>query len=270
MQKQVLFQEKTINYTISGNGPVVVLLHGFLENLSIWKNLSFSLEESFTTVCIDLPGFGKSEIIAENHSMPLMAEAVKQVLEIENIENCIMVGHSMGGYTTLAFAKKYPEKLKGLVLFHSQAAEDNIEAKKNRDRAIEVVKNNHKNFIVDFIPLLFAEENVNKYQNEIAQLKMQAEQTSIAGISAALSGMRDRDDHFQLLKSIDIPIFFVIGKQDSRIAIEKIIPQLRLPKNCEALILDGVGHMGFIEAEEITTEAIQHFAERMNSKTVGD
>jgi len=192
------------------------------------------------------------------------------VLETENIESCTMVGHSMGGYATLAFAKKYPEKLKGLVLFHSQAAEDDIEAKKNRDRAIEVVKNNHKNFIVDFIPLLFAEENVNKYQNEIAHLKMQAEQTPVTGIYAALAGMRDRDDHFQLLKTIDIPIFFIVGKQDSRISIEKIIPQLRLPKNCEALILDGVGHMGFIEAEEITTEAIKHFADRMNSKTVGD
>ena len=264
MEKQVLFQEKSINYTIKGAGATVVLLHGFLENLGIWKNLSKSLEKDFTVVCIDLPGFGKSEILAKNHSMPLMAEAVNHVLEAENIERCVMVGHSMGGYATLAFAEKYSEKLKGLVLFHSQAAADDVEGMKNRNRTIEIVKNNHKDFIAGFIPLLFAEDNIDKLSSEIEQLKLVSEQNSVSSICAALAGMRDRNDNLQLLKSIDVPVFFIVGKQDSRIAIEKILPQLALPKNCEALILDGVGHMGFLEAKEITTKAIVHFAERIN------
>ncbi len=264
MEKQFLFPGKSINYSMNGSGPVVVLLHGFLENMGIWENLIPFLEKDFTVVCIDLPGFGKSEIVAENHTMPLMAEVVNHVLEEENIEQGVMLGHSMGGYVALAFAEKYPNKLKGLVLFHSQAAADNSEAKKNRDRTIEIVKSDHKGFIGTFIPLLFAEENVAKFGIEITQLKTVSEQTSIAGICAALAGMRDRDDHLQLLKSIDIPVFFIVGKQDSRIAMEKILPQLALPKNCEALILDGVGHMGFIESKEITAQAIKHFAERMN------
>ena len=259
-----MFHGKSINYTISGSGPAVVLLHGFLENLGIWRNLSQLLEKDFTIVCIDLPGFGKSEIVAENHTMPLMAEVVNHVLEEENIEQGVMLGHSMGGYVSLAFAEKYPDKLKGLVLFHSQAAADDNEAKTNRDRTIEIVKSDHKDFIGTFIPLLFAAENVAKFEAEITQLKTASEQTSVAGICAALAGMRDRNDHLRLLKSIEVPVFFIVGKQDSRIAMEKILPQLALPKNCEALILDGVGHMGFIEAREITTKAVKHFAERMN------
>ena len=266
MEKQVLFQRKMVNYTLEGSGPVVVLLHGFLESLGIWASLAQSLEKDFTVVCIDLPGFGKSEVIEEIHPMPLMAEAVKQVLTEENIENCVLIGHSMGGYAALAFAEKYPDKLKGLVLFHSQAAADDTEGKRNRDRTIEIVKNNRKDFIGAFIPLLFAEENVNKFETEITQLKILSAQTSVAGICAALAGMRDRNDHLPLLKTIDVPVFFIVGKQDSRIAMKKILPQLALPKNCEALILDGVGHMGFIEAKEITTKAVRHFAERMNEE----
>jgi pimeloyl-ACP methyl ester carboxylesterase len=172
----------------------------------------------------------------------------------------------MGGYVSLAFAEKYPDKLIGLVLFHSQAAADDEEGKHKRDRTIEVVKSNHKDFISAFIPLLFAEENVRKFEKEIMHLKMLSEQTSVDGICAALAGMRDRDDHLQLLRSIQFPVFFIVGKQDSRIAMEKIMPQLALPRNCEALILDDIGHMGFIEAKDITTQAIVHFAERMNEK----
>ena len=264
MEKQILLQGKAVSYTRSGSGPAVVLLHGFLENLCIWKNLTASLEKSFTVVCIDLPGFGKSDIMAQNHTMPLMADTVNHVLEKENIEHCVMVGHSMGGYVALAFAEKYPAKLKGLVLFHSQAAADDAEAKKNRDRTIEVVKSDHRSFISAFIPLLFAEENVDRFQNGIEQLKTLSELTPVDGICAALAGMRDRDDYLSLLKTIGVPVFFVVGKQDSRIPLEKILPQLEIPKNCEALIIDGVGHMGFIEAKEMTTQAIIHFVERMN------
>jgi len=266
MEKKLLFHEKTIRYTLNGFGPTIVLLHGFLENMDIWESLMHYLEKEFTVVRLDLPGFGKSENIAISHPMPLMADVVNRVLEIENIVECTMVGHSMGGYVALAFAEKYPEKLNGLILFHSQAAADDTEGMKNRDRTIEIVKNNHKEFINAFIPLLFAMENVRKFSSEIAQLKALSEQTSVEGICAALSGMRDRDDHLQSLKSFKFPVFFIVGKQDSRIAMDIILPQLALPKNCEALILDGVGHMGFIEAREITMKAVKHFAERVNGE----
>jgi len=173
-----------------------------------------------------------------------------------------MVGHSMGGYVTLAFADQYPAKLKGFVLFHSQAEADDADGKINRDRAIDIVKKNHKSFIASFIPLLFAEENVNQFRNEITDLQKISSGTSPEGIVAALAGMRDRKDSSELLKQVDIPVFFIIGKRDSRMSLAKIMPQLELPKNCEALILDGVGHMGFIEAKELTYKALEYFIER--------
>ncbi len=263
MEKQIRFRGKILNYSIRGSGPAVLLLHGFLESMAIWETMAGSLADRFTVISIDLPGFGKSEVVDKIHSMEMMAGAAAQVLEEENTGQAVVVGHSMGGYVALAFAKKYPGKLNGLVLFHSQVAGDDTEAKLNRNRAIEFVKNSHKNFIASFIPLLFAEENVPKFADEIESLKALAEQTSVEGICAALAGMRDRENQFALLKNLDIPVFFIVGKKDSRVPPEKVLPQLELPKNCEALILDGVGHMGFIEAREITTQALRHFAERM-------
>jgi len=262
MEKQLQSDSGSIYYTVKSKGSAMVFLHGFLEDHSIWNSFSNSLSAKYTAICIDLPGFGKSGIFNSEHSMVFMAEKVQQVLEQENINKCILVGHSMGGYVSLAFSKLFPDKLSGLVLFHSQAAADNLEGKNNRDRTIEVVKNNHKGFIYSFIPSLFAEDNIERFSCEIDELIHIAENTENEGIIAALKGMRNRKDHFNTLKKLDVPVYFIVGKQDSRISLASIIPQLELPSNSEALIIDNVGHMGFIEAEDKTLLALEHFAER--------
>jgi len=245
-----------------GSGSTVVLLHGFLEELSIWNDISQKLSLTNQVIAIDLPGFGKSGSISETHSMNLMAEVVNEILLSECVSVCIIIGHSMGGYIALAFAELFPKKISGLVLFHSQASADDCEAKKNRDRTIEIVNNNHSKFISSFIPLLFTETNVGKYKVEIEHLTKVSLQTKDEGIIASLRGMRDRKDHIELLKELKIPILFIVGKQDSRIPLEKINQQISLPRISEALILDNVGHMGFIEAKDITFASIASFIER--------
>lgn len=262
MEKQLQLESGTIFYTVKGSGPAVVLLHGFLEDHTIWDDFSDQLQNKFTCICIDLPGFGKSDVFDVSHSMDFMARKVKEVLENEKIGNCILVGHSMGGYVSLAFAKLYPQKLSGLVLFHSQAASDSAESKKNRDRTIKIVQQNHTAFIHSFIPSLFAEDHVADFSNEIDALRKTAEKTSVKGIVAALLGMRDRESYLDTIEKLQAPVYYIIGKQDSRIPMETIIPQLELPSNCEALIMDEVGHMGFIEAKEKTFLSLEHFLER--------
>jgi pimeloyl-ACP methyl ester carboxylesterase len=87
-------------------------------------------------------------------------------------------------------------------------------------------------------------------------------QTSAQGVTAALAGMRDREDGSGLLKKVDFPVFFVVGKQDSRIPIEKILPQLTLPPHAEVVILDKTGHMGFVETPGKTFPIMEDFLKR--------
>lgn len=262
MERSVLFEKGSLCYAIAGQGPVVVFLHGFLEDHHIWDAFTEKLTENHTIITIDLPGFGKSSVFNEKHSMTFMANAVYYILLEENIENCILVGHSMGGYVTLAFAELYPDKLNGIVLFHSHAGADDEEGKQNRDRTITLVKSDRLGYINSFIPLLFAEKNIAKFDEEISFLRKKANKLSPDGVIAALAGMRDRNDQSELLKELEIPVLFIIGKQDSRIPLDVIMPQLSIAANCEALLLDGVGHMGFIESKNHTRAAIEHFVER--------
>jgi len=251
-----------VNYRDTGSGNPVVLLHGFLGSLEIWNKFADSLSMNFRVICIDLPGHGNTDCFSEVHSMDFMAGTVKDVLDTLKIQNAVMIGHSMGGYVALAFASLYPGFLKGLGLFHSQAADDNEEAKMNRTRTIQIVEQDKAGFIQQFIPDLFAPENISIYPDEIRRLKQIAAGTPKEGITASLKGMKDRRDHVQILKNMEIPVLFIVGKRDKRIPAEIIMPQLALAAHTEALIIDHTGHMGFVEAHNKTLEFIRSFCAR--------
>lgn len=171
-----------------------------------------------------------------------------------------MTGHSMGGYVALAFAEKYSELLKGICMFHSTALPDSEEKKRDRDRTINIVKKDSMTFIRAVIPNLFAPANKEKYKVEIDELIASASQMPTQGIIATLEGMKIRKDRTQVLKDVNVPVLIISGKQDTAVPFDRLLPQLALPKHCEALILDNVGHTGFIEAKDETLNVLFNFA----------
>lgn len=262
MRRAIQFHGKSIFYEIGGNGPALILLHGFLESKAIWDNFTKTLSNDFTVIAIDLPGHGDSDVIAESHSMQLMAEAIKEVLKCENITELVIAGHSMGGYAALQFAVENPEMIRGLVLFHSHANADTDAAKENRRRTINVVRKNRGGFIKQFIPDLFDQKHVSEYSEAIQKLQEIAGLMSPEAIIAAISGMRDRPNQLQYLLFTEIPVLFIIGKQDSRMPYNQLIAQAVIPSHSEIVLLEDVGHMGYIEAPDKTLQALKHFALR--------
>lgn len=262
MKKTVKYQNTDIIYQISGSGPALVLIHGFIESKAIWDDFTAELQAEFTVLSIDLPGHGESGTIAEEHSMLIMSGAVKEVMVTENIGKAVIIGHSMGGYVALQFAVDNEEMLKGLVLFHSHANADSDEAKENRRRTINIVKQNRGGFIRQFIPDLFDQKHVKEYGDAIQKLQDQAALMTPEAIIAALAGMRDRSNQLQFLLLTEIPVLFIIGKQDSRMPYNQVMAQAVIPSHSEILLLEDVGHMGFIEAPDKTLQVLKHFAIR--------
>jgi pimeloyl-ACP methyl ester carboxylesterase len=259
----IQFNAKKIFFTDKGKGKPIVLIHGFTESSKIWKNFSAKLTKDFRVISIDLPGHGKSECVAEIHTMELLAEVVHAVLKKAVIKKCIMIGHSMGGYVTLAFARKYPEKLKGFCIFHSHCFADSPEDRENRNRTIEMVRNDKFRFITNFIPNLFPEEVQKKFAKEIDELVEEAEKMSKEGIIAALEGMKLRMDQASLLTNTKLPVLFILGLKDSKAPIQKLWEMISLPAHSESLILRDVGHMGYIEAPNECLKAISHFSKKV-------
>jgi pimeloyl-ACP methyl ester carboxylesterase len=265
--KSILFKDKKIFYADSGKGKTIVLLHGFTESSKMWDSFRDQLAKSYRVIVIDLAGHGKSESVEPVHTMELQAEVVHEVLKQRKVKKCLMIGHSMGGYTTLAFASKYPGMLKGICLFHSHPFPDSPEARKNRNRAIRVVEQDKFGFLTGYITSLFAEGSRRRFKKKIDVLVKHAAEIPKEGIIAALAGMKVRKNQSALLKSINVPVLFIIGLKDSKAPLDRLWKMVSLPTQSECLILRNIGHMGYIEAPEETLSMLKGFARKVFKKS---
>lgn len=208
------FKQIPIHYTIKGEGPCIVLLHGFLLSSSIWIDLAPKLSKKNKVITIDLPGHGKSGSISEIHTMELMAEVVNYILEENNILKASIIGHSMGGYIALAFTEKYKSKVETLVLLNSTTLPDSPERKINRDRAIRVIQSNSQVFIKMAITSLFPENKQTEYNSEIELFIKEALGFPKKGIIAAINGMKNRKDLTSVLQNFKGGKYMICGEKD--------------------------------------------------------
>ncbi len=250
------FENSKIHYTISGKGPSLVLLHGFLLSPSIWTKIISKLSKKNQVIIIDLPGHGKSETIANVQTMELMAAVVNWVLEENNISKASFIGHSMGGYISLAFAEKYPDKIETLVLLNSSTEADSKERQVNRDRAIKVIQNNSEIFIRMGIANLFTEERQEKFKHLIDKFSKEAFQFPVEGIIASIKGMKIRKDRTSVLKNFKGKKYMISGIEDPLIPISNSI-KIASETNTKLFKVNS-GHMSINEnSDEIVK--IMHF-----------
>lgn len=261
------FRKIKVRYTDNGEGRVIVLLHGFLGSHEIWSEFVKKLSKKFRVIAIDLPGHGETPAIGYYHSMELLAQSVKAVVDKIGVRRYIVVGHSMGGYAALAFAELYPESISGLCMFHSTSYADSEEKKKDRERIISLVKREYKNYVSEVIISLFAPENLEKNKTEIEKVKRIATAVSKQSIINSLEGMKERKNRELIFKFAEYPVLFIVGKKDSVINYETMFPQIGLCKYPSVLMLEDAGHMGFYEAPKETVKELDLFATRCFRKS---
>ena len=238
----------------------VVLLHGYLESLRVWDDFVGLLTDKVRVVAIDIPGHGRSSNIAPVHTMELMADVVAGVLDALQIDKVTLVGHSMGGYISLAFCAAYAERLEGLVLLSSSPNPDTELKRENRRREIALVKAGKKDMLARVAPEAgFAEMNRDSLRRYINNLVEQVHITDDEGIVALLGGMIERKDQNEMLRSSRVRQLFIMGTHDGYIPVEAA--QEFIAKNPQAKVawLDKSGHMGFIEEPEACATALLEF-----------
>lgn len=249
-----------VSYRDQGQGTAVVLLHGFLENSSMWNDMIPKISMSNRVVAIDLLGHGQTGCLGYIHTMESMAECVDAVLSHLKIDESIIIGHSMGGYVALAYADLFPQKVMGLCLMNSSALPDNEERQINRDRAIMAVKQNHSTFISLSVTNLFAPHNREKLAQEIELAKKEALKTPIQGIIAALEGMKLRKNREFILKRRTYKKMMIIGRMDPVLDYNALFNQT---KGTDIEIVEfSDGHMSHIENKYDLTYNILRLIEK--------
>jgi pimeloyl-ACP methyl ester carboxylesterase len=257
--KQIYKKNLSVAYHSQGKGLCIILIHGFMETHEIWSGFADSLSEHYHVISVDLPGHGLSDPIDKPWQLEKYAEAVYDIIIEEKIEKTIMIGHSMGGYVTLAFAEAYPEKLIGIGLFHSTPFADSEEKKIARYKTIENIEAGKLNEIINrhFIDV-YNHKNRHLFSKEIERAKKAAYLLSRNAVIASITAMAERKDRSGLLGELKIPALLIVGTEDTFIP-KTLVEQIILPPNSQTSILWDSGHMGMIEEKEKSLKAIISF-----------
>lgn len=265
-QKEINYKGKGLAYRVMGEGPAIILLHGFGEDSSIWKH-QYQIFADHKLIIPDLPGSGGSEMI-DDMSMEGLADAVKFLIDAEAPTSLssgegrgevALIGHSMGGYVTLAFAGKYPEWLNGFGLFHSTAYADNEAKKEVRRKGIEFMnKQGGGPFLDTTIPNLYSGKTKSENWSLVEEQLATAHNFSAPALVSYYNAMMNREDRTHVLRS-SVPVLFVMGRHDTAVPAEDVLRQCHLPQTAYIHILEDSGHMGMIEEAEETNKILTEF-----------
>jgi pimeloyl-ACP methyl ester carboxylesterase len=261
MQKKLCYQSEHLYYEQHGQGKPIILIHGFGEDASIWESTTKLLSQHATVYTIHLPGTGLN--ITSNPQLATIndcAQILAGLYKAENLETALIVGHSMGGYIALAFAKNNAEQVTALGLVHSSVFADDDAKKEARAKNMVFIANNGTEaFIKQSTPNLFAPTFVDEHklwlQNYIQSLYYMAPQVLINYTES----MKNRADSADWIKETAIPILYIIGDADKAIPFEKSMQQCHLPNISYIHILKNVGHMGMFEANKCFNQYINAF-----------
>jgi pimeloyl-ACP methyl ester carboxylesterase len=257
-----MFNNIPLRYAEEGKGIPVVLLHGYLESLEIWDPFAGELATHFRVIRPDLPGHGGSGIHAKVHTMEFLAESVAFLLMSLSVDKCVLIGHSMGGYVTMAFLEAYGSMLSGFSLFHSTPFADTDEKRTNRDREIALVRQGKKDMLINTnIPKGFADNNLKLFCKQVTRAKEIAWKTSNEGIISMLEGMKQRPDRTRLVENATVPFLWILGRKDNYINIDMVSERIKLNRLGQKLMLERSGHMGFIEEPDKSYLEVRTFVE---------
>ena len=257
-EKNIIYRQTQIVYKTTGTGSPVVLIHGFAEDSTIWDNQVDFLKDKYRLIIPDLPGSGKSELIKNKEAgIEDYAAIIKQILDKEKIEKCIMIGHSMGGYITLSFAEKYATSLIAFELFHSSAYADDELKIETRNKAIDFInKNGTEPFLKTSIPGLFYDTGNSGIINALLEKGKTFLPESLVQYYQAMIG---RPDRTAVLMNTSLPVLFIMGEHDKAVPIKHSLEQCHMPKKAHIYILRNSAHMGMLEETKKTNEILAKF-----------
>ncbi|MEP7284986.1 MAG: alpha/beta fold hydrolase [Chloroflexota bacterium] len=256
----------TLHYSEQGIGTPVVLLHGFPFSSAIWQTQQQGLSNDYRVIALDLRGHGASPAPEGTYDMETMAQDVLTLLDSLDVERAAIIGHSMGGYVTLALWRLAPERFSALGLISSQASADSDEARKNRYKTAEKVFIEGSSAVAQaMLPKLFAPHTPDD-ETFIEQVNTLILNTRPSGIIGTLKGMAARPDSTDLLPHINIPVLILTGDHDQLIAPQKADAMAALIPTATLVSVENAGHMPMLEQPQAVLLAMRNFLNEVKNE----
>ncbi len=253
MQKTKV-NEINIAYERRGRGEPLVLIHGYPLDSSIWDEITSLLEKDFDLILPDMRGMGRSDAADGTYTVADIASDVAGLLDQLGIAKAFIAGHSMGGYVALAFARAFPDHVRGLGMVSSQVLADSPERKQGRCQAVRDVEEKGISVVVDAMAIkLSADLRIQAFVREVIQRQ------KIAGVIGSLKAMAEREDSSELFKSFTFPVAIVHGDADALIPVERGREMKAALPSAHYVELHEAGHMPMMENPQAVAEAMRFF-----------
>lgn len=241
-------QDARFAYRRVGEGPALMLLHGFPASGILWNPLVELLSRDHCLLIPDLPGAGASDLIQKNPGIEDLAAIVPAVLDDAGIDHCVLAGHSMGGYVTMAAAELYPQSLRGLMLVHSTATADDEPKKEKRRKSIALIqKGGRYPFVRDMTPVLFGKTFRTAHPEAVAAMMEEGLKLTDESMIAFYTAMMNRPDRRHVLANLPFPAAWALGAEDEIIPWQSCLQQSTLPDVTFISLYPSCGHLSMIE-----------------------
>lgn len=245
----------SLAYDRLGSGTPLVLLHGYPLDRTIWEAIVPLLQSDFDLILPDLRGFGQSPTTESPYTVDDMADDVAALLDSLGLKQIALGGHSMGGYVALAFARRYPARLRGLALLASQAAADSPERRAARYQTIEQIKSQGIESVAETMS-----ERLTINPDLRPRLKYLILQQHPAGLIGALRAMAERPDATAQLAHLPCPLILIHGQVDELVPIARVREIQTLVPQAVLIEIPNAAHMPMLEAPAATAEALKRLA----------
>jgi len=245
-----------------GPGPVVVLLHGFPLDRSMWTHQKSSIGAIYRVICPDLRGHGNSPAPDGIYSVDAMADDVLELLDaLQLTDPVVMGGLSMGGYLALSIAVRHPERLKGLMLMNTRASADSPEAAQARlQRASEVEQSGEVETVISaMIPKLFSRMTFERHPEVVSRMHARMSRTPARAVAGTLRGLAVRPDRTTELANIHVPTLIIAGEEDSLIPLEESRSMAKMLPSSKLVVIANAAHLAPLENHVACDSAILEF-----------
>jgi len=255
-------------YDDLGNGPAVLLIHGFPLNRQMWQPQLLPLAGAgYRVIAPDLRGFGASDAPAVGYSMNGFADDLVALLDALQIERAVVGGMSMGGYILMNLLERYPDRVRAACFIATKSAADDEAGRERRSAlAAEAERLGANPIIKIFAELLFAQETMQQRPELIARVTSWMRDASPKGLAGGLLAMRDRKDYTSLLSSFRLPSLVVAGSEDRAASPDAARTLIAGITGCASRIIDHAGHMVNLEQPEEFNKTLLAFLNTLPKK----
>lgn len=252
----------TLAYDDHGAGWPLIFLHAFPLTRDMWEGEIKALLPlgSYRVVALDWRGFGESESAGDISTMELFADDVAGLMDRLGMQDAILCGLSMGGYAAFAFLRKYPLRVKGLILADTRPGADTPDARVNRENVARLAETEGTGAIANLqLPRLISAETRQNRPGVEARLRQLIEAATPQGIAAASRGMALRADSSDLLASINVPTLVISGEQDALIPPAAAQEYAARIPNAQFVTIPLAGHVSNLEQPTAFLQAVSGF-----------